>query len=415
MATIINTIIAGGGGDTVNALADSSLASASVGDKVILNSGYDADTDITGLPSYSSTTNYPLTVYGQYVFGTGSSSTSAYDTYQISDEQNKVVSIGNILLSNIPTPSWTWSMQNLSVVDGALFTAFNTNRLVSSTGSMLDAIGSEIIVSMHESGYFTYGYAGSTFGIGRVKSDGTIVYGSVSYKGNTPRVATAEGIVAFGTVMKLWTIDDEGTISSQDLVSTSSGSWPSSMYPKVHLGNGIYACQSTSSLDTYSALQFIRLTKTADLTYTLSTVEMAPSVSSMISNYITLISNLGTNRFYISTSSGSGDASINTLFIISYTGNDLSTAVIEKEIDSYTKASNGYLRMTLSRDEKYLLETGTSSSRHTPTLKRLTSTSGWRAALFNGTNFIASSLTGFIKSINSDNTVDVSTVLSAGE
>lgn len=400
------SIFQGGDGEIITAVADTSLSSSTVGDKVILNYGYFSDTSITGMDGTSSSSNLPIGVVGQYMFGGGTSSSSTYNTYIISDESNTVTSVGKKPQTSALSAGYTWSYN--SNQSHTILSAYSVSILLTTTGDLTSLSGT--LYSASDT-YLTYGTGSAdTLTITKILSDGTTQTVSTSYAGNIVRVATDEGIVCFGNVMKLLSINNEGSLIETNLIDSSAVSFQSSSYPKNKIGNSIFINSQLTSITQASQLYFYKLTKNSSNSYTLTATTLPSEVSSQLTDYVTAIGNLQNNKFYISTSTNGSGADAK-LHIISFDGDDLSTAIIDKTIVGVTTNPNNYLRMSLSYTEKYLLQQTTSNSDFHPNLTRLTSLNDWYAAIYNGVNFVNRSLTGFITNINNNNTVDVATVL----
>ena len=421
---IINSVLAGssGGEDVVNALADSSLASASVGDKVILNSGYSANATITGLEYTGSNSSWPVMIFGQYIYGMAHSATSGYNTYFINDNTNTVSSVGRIYPSSgIESDSrYPYCCQHSTNYIKIINTS-NTGTLYNSSNSALSIRGSFISTSSLKN--YIAQHSGSYVHILKLNENGT-AYTDVTTTISTSipsegLYATDEGVVDFYN-NKFYTINDSGELVSSDLTNSSAPS-VSYSYGRFQITDKFYIVGSFSNetgLNITNSM-FYKLTKNGESSYTLTQQTLPMSLTTSITGAITLIGNLSGNRFYISTSTYNVNPTEGKLYVISFDGEDLSTAVIEETIstnDLSTVTTSGKQRLTMSYDGKYLMRHVAASQVYfTPELYRRTGYDGWIAATWNGMNFISGSLTGFIKKINNNNTVDVSTVLSAGD
>lgn len=415
---IINSVLVGSsGGDTVTAkIADSTTL---VGTKVILNYGLKETNSVSGLEWTNSNTSYPACLLGDYVIGMASSSSSGYQTYSINDVTNTATAIGRFPISE-------------ASVSSAYATAFlynNDSVKIRNSGPGAFYSYTDTINAMTFGGYGVSACIGAyefrrdgnnNFYLTRVNQDGSSKSVTLSWLNTTNSVfATPDGLLDF-TNNKLYTIGDNDELVTQDLVNSSC---PSISYTTqtYQIANNLYVNgQFSSYWDSLSDYTFYKVVKNGALSYTVTQQTLPESVSSVTTNEVISIGNLSNNRFFINTSYFNNNGSTGNLYIISWDGDNLSSAVVEETIvssDLSSVTNNNRQRMLLSYDGKYLLRYVATNNGFTPELYKRTELDGWVAAPWDGSNFKEESLTGFTSSepeqdvSSGEWTVEVSTVL----
>lgn len=407
MATIINTVLAGGGGDVVEAYADNTLA---VDDKVELIPSYKELTAITGLPTIGASASGMAALINGYVVGT-----QAYGVYQVDTSTNVATQVSST--SAIPT-------NNFSKAFGPIYQhMYNGNVLfinggggyyVSSTGTSSFNGSYDSTVGGSPEG-FTLRISGNTPSIiEHVDSSGTIsFYNTMSdVTGNIQRIVKGNNLIVWGSVMKKFTFNSDGTYTETALTDSTCASNFTYQNRFLNLDNKNYITMGAWTNNTSTNLSAFRLDEKSELSYDFVSVPFPKVITACVNGKkITAMGSLAGGGFYIATSSAaSGESNLRDyLYIFSIPGDDISSAVLEDVIQTDDR---GYRMMILSYDGSLVLDQYMSSTSGAPTLrKRVSNGHEYTAVSYDGLPKGNGSLIGFVKKVNGDGTVDVITAL----
>lgn len=402
---IINTVLAGGG-DIVEAYTEATLVK---GDKVKLVPNAKELVSVSGLPSVSSSSSGLIALLGDFVIGT-----AGFGVYQINPDTNVVTQVEST--TAIPSNNFSKAFGPIyqHMYGGSvLFMNAGGGYYATTLGNTSFNGSYDAVVGGSPEGFVIREQGNTNTIVEHASSSGEILFYSDSSAviANVSRIVHENNMIVWGSVMKKYTFNEDGTFTETDLTDSTCASNFTYQNRFLNLDNKNYLTLGPWTNNTSTNLSAFRLDEKTSSSYDFVSVPLPKVVTACVNGKkITAMGSLAGNRFYISTSSvTTSETNLRDyLYVFSIPGSDISSAVLDDIIQTDDR---GYRMMFMSYEGDYVLDCYMSSTSGAPTLrKRAENGYEYTAYVYDGIPSGAGTLTGIVDSVTGS-VVKVKTVL----